>query len=342
MIYCWLIFYLLIEGCLAQVSYDPGYVVSWRGDSRYSNSIMAPYDIILDTLNSDELPARFRTPHFAKSVDHNGVRLDGFYDLKISGSNQFSQGQLEAIVEYLIRHYHVKRENIAVVDLREEPHGLINGDAVTFYYGPLYTLKNKSPDEVLVSDRQRINQVRGMPYIILNKMPVSDTGMPRNKKPMIMPVKSAMTEQELATMVGVQYIRIPVTDHFRPDHNDVDQFLDFVEKLPPGAWLHFKCRGGRGRTTTFMLMYDMLKNPSLPKEEFAKRQVLIHGTDLSMIPISGKKKWKWFLSRERFHFVERFYEYLHAADGYGYQKWSQWVVIHYPGMADETYQTDIE
>lgn len=342
MINCLLFFNFLSEICYAQVSYDPGYIVGWSGVSQYSSSIMAPYDIILDAPNSQTLPSKFRTPHCYGLAGNPNIMLDGFKDLRMSGSAQFSQWQLEELTRYLVKNHRVKLENIIVVDLREEPHGIINGDAVTFHYGPLHALKNKSPAKVLASDQQRINMVRTMPYIILNMAIKSEAGMPENKRPMVLAVKSAMTEQELATQIGIQYVRIPVTDHFRPDHSDVDQFIDYVERLPSDAWLHFKCRGGKGRTTTFMAIYDMLKNPLLPKEEFIKRQILIHGINLSPTTISGKKSWKSSLSTDRSNFIGRFYEYLHAPNGYGKQKWSHWVRIHYPGMADETYQTNIE
>lgn len=303
---------------------------------------MAPYDIILDAPNSQTLPAQFRSPRFLRPADDYKVLLDGFNGLKMSGSGQFSQGQLEELIKYLTKKHQVKLENFIIVDLREEPHGFINGDAVTFHYGPLTSLKNKSSHEVLASDQQRINFVRAMPYVVLNKAIKSDAGMPENKKPKVLAVKSARTEQELAAHLGVKYVRIPVTDHFRPDHNDVDQFIDFVEKLPADAWLHFKCRGGKGRTTTFMAAYDMLKNPGLPKEEFVKRQTLIHGINLSAITVSAKKGWKSSLNIDRINFIGRFYEYLHTPDGYGKRKWSEWVMIHYPEMVDETYQTHIE
>lgn len=342
MINCLLILNLLIEVCQAQVAYDPSYILGWNGMSQYNGSIMAPYDIILDASNNQTLPVQFRSPRFLRTAGDNKVILDGFKNLKISGSGQFSQGQLEELIKYLTKNHQVNLADIIIVDLREEPHGFINGDAVTFYYGPLTALKNKSPEEVLSSDLRRINFVRAMPYIVLNTTIKSEAGMPSNKKPRILAVKSAKTEQELAMQFGVQYVRIPVTDHFRPDHNDVDQFIEFVEKLPAEAWIHFKCRGGKGRTTTFMAIYDMMKHPTLKKEEFTKRQTFIHGINLSTITASGKKGWKSSLNIDRINFIERFYEYLHATDGYGKQKWSAWVMIHYPEMADETYQTDIE
>ncbi|WP_032112453.1 hypothetical protein [Candidatus Paracaedibacter symbiosus] len=329
----------------AQVAYDPCYVLGWNAIPHRNNYMLAPYDIILDAANSQTLPAHFRSPRFLTLTParHNEVNFKGFYDLRMSGSGQFSENQLEELVKYLTKMHHIKPEKIIIVDLREEPHGFINGDAITFYYGPLTLHRNKSTATILDSDNQRINWLRSLSHVVIYKVTKGDDGMPSNKTPKLLTVKSALTEWELSTRLGIQYVRIPVTDHFMPDNNDVDQFLEFVEGLDSGTWLHFKCRGGKGRTTTFMAMYDMVKNPNLPKREFIKRQTLIYGVDLAKsVNKVGKQSWKWSLSVERIQFIDRFYTYLHSKDGYGIRKWSEWVRIHYPGVLDEMYTTFVE
>ena len=40
----------------------------------------------------------------------------------------------------------------------------------------------------------------------------------------------------------------------------INYFLDFVKNQPKDSWLHFHCKEGIGRTTTFMIMYDIIKN----------------------------------------------------------------------------------
>ena len=237
-----------------------------------------------------------------------------------------------------------------MVDLREEPHGFINQDAVTFYYGPLTLKKNQPSAVILADDQQRMRFAQACNYVLVNHITKHD-GMPATKKPNIIALKSAATEQEIAAKLGVQYIRISVTDHFRPDHNDVNEFINFVNSLDEDAWVHVKCRGGRGRTTTFMVMYDMLKNPQLTKDDFFKRQVLIHGVNFLKMSVAKGHEWKSALAAGRLQFLNCFYEYLHAPDGYvkymegskeNHYKWSDWVRIHYPGLVDETYESVIE
>lgn len=324
----------------AQVAYDPGYIWGWNSMPQYNSYVLAPYDIILDVPDNKILPNQFRTPRFLTPARKNEINLKGFNDLKMSGSGQFSQSQLQELIKYLTRRHKIKREKIIIVNLREEPHGFINGNSVTFYYGPLSYQHNQPVGVILATDQQRINWVHALPYVLINKIVKGDDRMPKTKTPKLFAVKSAMTEQQWSEKLGVRYVRIPVADHFIPDNNDVDQFIAFVEMLDPESWLHFKCRGGKGRTTTFMVMYDMLKNPGLPKEAFIKRQTLIHATDLAK-PASQERmqSWKWALNHNRMRFINRFYNYLHHPNGYGKHKWSDWVRMYHPGVMDEVYQT---
>lgn len=344
------IFQYLIASCSAQVAYDPAFIVGWNATPHYDSFVLAPYDIIFDSKDEYALPPRLRSPKFSMPITPHNVNLDGFAALNISGSGQFSESQLAFFVHYLVKNHQVKAHKFVVVDLREEPHGFINHDAVTFFYGPLSLKKNQSSTIILAGDQQRIRFVQASHYVLVNHITKQD-GMPATKKPDIIAMQSAATEQEVATKLGIQYIRIPVTDHFRPDHNDVDEFIDLVNRLEADAWVHVKCRGGRGRTTTFMVMYDMLKNPHLSKDDFFKRQVLIHGVNFLKTSVAKGLEWKSALAVNRLQFLNCFYEYLHAPDGYTkymenskerHYKWSDWVRMHYPGLWDETYESIIE
>jgi hypothetical protein len=53
-------------------------------------------------------------------------------------------------------------------------------------------------------------------------------------------------------------------------------------RLPENAWAHFHCEAGLGRTTTFMVLYDMLRNANrVSLEDIVQRQkILSHGYDV--------------------------------------------------------------
>lgn len=46
---------------------------------------------------------------------------------------------------------------------------------------------------------------------------------------------------------------------FGQSPENIDEFIKLYKSLPKDAWLHFHCEAGKGRTTTFLAMYDMMK-----------------------------------------------------------------------------------
>lgn len=328
---------LLAQGLLfatqgrAQVAFHPKSVVGWINAQTKGLVGLAPYDIILDVLNEpsdlDIIPKGFRSPlNFPpEKADHVNIR--GFHKLRMSGAAQFTRNRGISLLRHLQQTFKVKPSDVYIVDLREEPHGHINNHAVTWYYGPLTVQKFKTPDAIKHNEVIRVQQVNAFPLVYINQVIKTTDGMPFNKVPMILPRESACDEGELVRSLGANYVRIPATDHFRPEDRSVDEFIKFVESLSPEAWLHFKCRGGRGRTTTFMALYDMMRNPDIPFEEYIKRQVLLGGVDLGRLP-SEKQVWKRRLSFDKLNFIRTFHQYLHASDGYGKMSWTNWAAKH--------------
>ena len=94
-------------------------------------------------------------------------------------------------------------------------------------------------------------------------------------------VKEASIERDLVSTVGASYVRVTVTDHARPLDDAVDRFIVAVRALPENAWAHFHCEAGLGRTTTFMVLYDMLRNATrVSLEDIVRRQKLFHSTTM--------------------------------------------------------------
>jgi protein-tyrosine phosphatase len=310
-----------------QVAYDPHSIPGWGRGQACDTFVLSPYDIVLDSLNSDVMPNQFRSPTFIKPSTTQAVNLTGFNALRMSGSGQYAKGQLKQMFIHLKRSHNVNPENIIVVDLREEPHGYINGHAITWYYGPLSYQYGKTPNQVLADERQRVTFVKSEPYATIYTIKKHRDGMPFNKTPRLEKVEDVQNEEQAVTELGARYVRLPVTDHFRPEDKDVDQFLELIAQLKSNDWLHLKCRGGRGRTTTFMAIYDMIKNPNIKKEDVVGRQTFLGGTDLKRVT-KAQHYWKKKLNYDRVHFIDTFYDYVHAKDGYGKMKWSDWVTKH--------------
>ena len=96
--------------------------------------------------------------------------------------------------------------------------------------------------------------------------------------------------------MGMGYMRIPITDHEMPEEHEVDMLVAFYHSAPSAVWWHFHCAAGRGRTTTAMVIIDMLRNrhrhPHLTLQDFLRRQHLIGGLDLENVSSDPAKAWK--------------------------------------------------
>ena len=58
----------------------------------------------------------------------------------------------------------------------------------------------------------------------------------------------------------------------------VNYFMDIVKNNPENTWFHFHCKAGVGRTTTFMIMYDIIKNGNeVSLHDIIGRQLLLSG-----------------------------------------------------------------
>jgi hypothetical protein len=98
-----------------------------------------------------------------------------------------------------------------------------------------------------------------------------------------------------------------------------------VRALPENAWAHFHCEAGLGRTTTFMVLYDMLRNATrVSLEDIVCRQKLL-GYNYDVLHPAGPGNWKAPYIEDRIAFVRAFYGYARANPNGGPQLWSEWL-----------------
>lgn len=257
----------------------------------------------IDSKREDEMPKRFRKTTDTIKEDDDLPNLTGFSSLNESGSAQFTTKNIGLMKKA------IGDMPIFIVDLREESHGFINHFAVSWLGedGKNKANKGLTKEEVLKNEAKRLNSIK-------LKEPITI----KNKE--IIPTK-VQSEKELVEKNKMFYVRIPVTDNERPGDEMVDYFIKLVKKLPKDGWVHFHCKAGIGRTTTFMVMYDIMKNgKQVSLEDIMERQVLIGGKNLL------KPSYKpGSYSSERSEFIKNFYEYVKEnKDGFN-TNWSQWV-----------------
>lgn len=240
-------------------------------------------------------------------------------DLKISASGQPSTSSLLLLYQELQKH---TDGNIYIVDLREESHGFANGFPVSYYTGK--NLANFFKPRNQIEDIE-IEQLTDMLDRQIDFLPLGNEDK-KLFKPINVLVKNVETEHQKADEIGFIYVRFPVTDMFFPQPEIVEQFMNFVSSLREQDWVHFHCQAGHGRTTTFTVMYEILKNPEKPLEEICPRQKELGGSDLLTRRIGDKHDYYIEAHNSRADELEKFYDYFFKINrGYIDISWSEYV-----------------
>lgn len=186
--------------------------------------------LLLDSKKNYKLPSRFRT----------------IPDLNISGTAQFRPSQIDNIKVA------IKDPKITVVDLRQESHGFLDDNPISYY--SFFQLINSNLNS---SETEKAEELD------LSKLPLEVnipifrvTGEYRES------IKASviLNEKALCDNYGLGYKRLAVRDNSIPTPETVDDFINFVKTIDKDIHILFHCDAGDGRTTMFMSMYQMMKN----------------------------------------------------------------------------------
>lgn len=288
--------------------------------------------LMLDSHNSGVLPRRFRT---TQDTLAQVINTPGFSELNMSGSGQFSAAQFHEMLK-IFRNYGITPDQVIVVDLRGEPHAYINDRPITWYVVPAWWTLSDPVNEIVADEKKRLDSLSIGQNITLRKVAhKDDLGQPELIDVYSDHVTSLDTEGQVVREAGSQYVRITVIDHMRPEDKLVDQFLTFFKSLPKGMWVHFHCHAGHGRTSTFMIMYDILRNPQLSLQAIIDRQVKLGSLDVRHFTKHSKRVAQ---AKDRYHFIQLFYQYVHAEDGYKETSWSKWIMKQYEQSYDKSHE----
>jgi len=285
--------------------------------------------------SSSSLPKNFRTmtDNWHRQAGPTPPSRVGLDTLNASGSAQFCKNQLKQMVS--------SRKvtlPMTIVDLRQESHGFFRisqplaGEstiAVGWYAERDWMNIGKDLVSIDADENFRLNSSLLDPDLKVNEIK-SDTkeGGICTAQPYPVQMTGWFTEQQIATGVGAGYIRLPSTDHVRPRDGEVDQFVAFDTTLSLGTWLHFHCRGGDGRTTTFLAMHDIINNaPQVSVDDILLRQYLLGGINLDDTQPGDPTSFKYPFAVERADFMRDFYTYVQDEKPGGFKvTWSSWVL----------------
>jgi hypothetical protein len=244
---------------------------------------------------------------------------EGLDNLRISGSAQCTAAGFASLYTKLSAAAAAPGAPIYDVDLRQESHGFADGLPVSWHKKNNLANEGKTPEEVALDEEERLADLAG---VTTTFVPKGKTDKGRVEAVTFTP-ENVQTEKEVVEALGFRYVRFYVTDRTQPDTETIEAFLDFVDSLPGDAWLHFHCRAGHGRTTTFMAMYDMIRNPGIPAETIIERQHLIGGADLTAMK---DEEWKNERIIQRLETLKLFSEYVRARHaGETTLRWGEWI-----------------
>lgn len=270
--------------------------------SAFTNSENNPAKLSLDASNKPGMPSKFRKSTDELTLPSNSsLNLKGLDTLNISGSKQFSQDGLAYIKQSI-------GDNIpiTVVDLRQESHGFVNGMAISWKNDKNNANAGLTPAEVSSTEEA-----------LLKSIPIGEPITFSNKPNLKVVPKIVQDERELTKTFAIDYIRIPVTDRTIPTDEYVDYFISSVREKDPNTWFHFHCKAGIGRTTLFMIMYDMMRNAkNVSRDDIIERQLLLANF--------SKRKILGYKSKKKFDFLDRFYNYSKENNDNFKTTWTQW------------------
>lgn len=301
-----------------------------NGDSSFaSGSVTLTLDAPFASRATHTLPQNFRSMQNIPNISGAAA----------SGSAQYSLLQLQ----WMIRNKSVGCP-LVMVDLRQESHGFLTIEpalddehviAVSWFVERDWINVAKELPSIITDESSRLASAAQTSnlavYQILTKSPAEDS-ICTAKQFTVQPTGSYYIEQALVqTFPDAGYLRLPSTDHCRPRDSEVDEFVAFEAALESNTWLHFHCRAGDGRTTTFLAMHDIIHNaPGDSLCAILTRQGPkpsgIGGVDLTQAS-TNQDVFDYPFSVERVAFMQNFYAYVCKAKPGGFKLvWSDWVI----------------
>ena len=264
---------------------------------------------------------RLMTDDWQNTLRGKEPTRQGLDTLWASAGGQPSVAALSTLYDKI--HVLEPEAKIFIIDLRQESHGFANSLPVSWYAKHNAANAGKTTSEVEADEVERLKNLRGVDTTF---EPLGNADK-KILKPITIIPRVVQTEREVAEKVGFNYERFAAADMQFPAPEIVDDFIIFVANLPENSWLHFHCQAGHGRTTTFLVMYDILKNPDVTLEEICKRQYLLGGSNLLLEPEGND--WYSKTARDRAKKIRLFYEFIQGtrAEQIGLP-WSEWIARH--------------
>ena len=234
-----------------------------------------------------------------KSDGNTPINFRQNLELKASASGALS----EKAAKYVAKLSPV----VTVIDLRLESHGLVNGRPVTWSSEHDWSNVGLNDEEALIREKRYLSEIHVGAKVEKAK------------------VRSVETEESLIRGLKQNYARLMIPESVRPTDSQVDQFLEILREIPHNSWVHFHDRSGKGRSTLFLIMYDMLNNATLADfNEIVDRNIsLSHDEGFLLLPEEGD--WRYPYQKDKIDFLKEFYNFAKAHPKGEGMLWNEWI-----------------
>lgn len=348
-----------VSGALKDITLPKPYY-KWDRSDCIKNKIgggvelLPVYSSLDDTKNSQVRVRAFRESHQALTLP---INASGLAELNFSASGQFTSLEFEEVVAYVGKNFPNIR-TLIVVDLRKEAHVFINGVPFSAALNALSDANYwKQPADLSNTDlllkQEILTEIPKGPIIIqdthhdhsaIEIWSKKDWPQVQIKENTVHNDVLIQTEEELVesystNALKVSYKRFYNLDHCRLSNKNVDSFIDFAAGIDKSnTWLHFHCKGGKGRTTIYSFIYDLLHNAKHidSAADAFERQVALGGKDFRKVLVQGSDTWNdkvkrygmceaYYLQQNyilRKQFLENFFRFSKRLDAQ--QTWTEW------------------
>ncbi len=252
---------------------------------------------------------RLMSDDFVVDIYHNPPTKKYLDSFQASASGQPTIKHFKEIFDRL-KKVAPNDKKIYMLDLRQESHGFADEYPVSWYVLKNRANVGKTSSEIELEEEKLLANLRGN---LTEFVPLGNYDTEHFQAVTFTP-KNTLTEKVAAESVGFKYKRFYALDMTFPTPEVVDEFLKFLSQIDSETWLHFHCHAGHGRTTNFLVMYDILKHPDLPLEDIVTRQFMLGGANL-------------FDNAEYKKYITLFYQYAHENSA---QSWSEWLKENTP------------
>lgn len=231
----------------------------------------------------------------------------GLGDLQISGSANINKSVLEKVEkEVKAKFPHI--ENIIVINITDEE------ESGNYYYKGIPItrfLYHKTFDERAIDPIRNQSIFKQLRSYLYHKIYGFDKD-------------SIESSREFVERQGFKFIRCNAKRHYALSADNYQCLLDAINNTTKNDWIHVHCAAGHGRTTTFLVMYDIIHNASrVSLEDIVMRQYLLGGENLFIQP-QAQGSWPPAEIIRRKKNIELFYRYVQDPDGFGSTSWLDW------------------